>query len=61
VPGKTFLKHLKNRGHEFIPETGTAYQKSEKVQIKPANSDLEKIGLEWKSPCFILSGRSAAW
>jgi hypothetical protein len=39
-----FLKHLKNRGRGFIPETGRAYQKSEKVQVKPANSDPEKIG-----------------
>jgi hypothetical protein len=33
VPGKTFFKHLKNDERKFIPETGMAYPKSEKVQI----------------------------
>lgn len=59
--GKDFLKAPKDWTREYIPETGRSYQKVRKTQIKPRKSRSEKNQLEWKSPCFILSGRSAAW
>jgi hypothetical protein len=58
---KGFLKSPKDGMRALIPETGLSYQKSEETQIKTAKSRSGKNRLEWKSPCFILSGRSAAW